>query len=54
MEFGIDDITDVLTLTDSGSNFLKAFRLFGAHGTEKQLETDEEEDDDAVVFNLKI
>ncbi|EFX67646.1 hypothetical protein DAPPUDRAFT_261281 [Daphnia pulex] len=27
----------------------KAFRLFGAHGTETQLETDEEEDDDAVV-----
>ena len=32
MEFGIDDIT-VLTLTDSGSNFLKAFRLFGVHET---------------------
>ena len=53
MEFGIDDIT-VLTLTDSGSNFLKAFRLFGAHETETLLETSEGEDDDAVVFLLKI
>ena len=53
MEFGIDDIT-VLTLTDSGSNCLKAFKLFGAHETETLLETSEEEDDDAVVFLLKI
>lgn len=53
-EFGIDENT-MLTITDSGSNFLKAFRVFGASDIETAIETNEEDEDDVVgkCFKLK-
>lgn len=57
-EFGLLDNT-ILTLTDSGSNFLKAFRLFGAKPAQtvvptedSDYETQDEITDDDVVIKI--
>ena len=59
-EFGLQDKT-CLTLTDSGSNFLKAFRLFGAKPAETLVptedcdsETQDETEDDVVILSANI
>ena len=59
-EFGLLDKTR-LTSTDPGSNFLKAFRLFGAKQAEKLVptedcdsETQDETEDDVVILSANI
>ncbi len=46
----------MLTIKDSGSNFLKAFRVFEASDIENAIETNEEHENDVVgkCFYLKI
>lgn len=41
-EFGIQDKT-IVTITDSGSNFLKAFRLFGTKPSSLNISEDEDD-----------
>jgi|688.fasta_scaffold592998_2 hypothetical protein len=55
LEFGVENKT-AITITDSGSNMLKAFKLFGAEAVASNDETpdgsNEEEEEDIVYTDL--